>query len=383
MNYVFIVEAYNDLDMIAPIIWKFTKYKNSNVIIVNTSPKIISSDNHIIKYIRKNKFVKYFEIPKKLNDISKYFFSKLKIAWVHNNYLNKFLIHPKKYFDQIPLDKNLPTIVFVSYLEDHNAVRSTLAWAKKHGFTKIFVDHGINPFLIEKDSYNKYSISPFHIYVVNNKNSESKISYLENKNIKKIYSSPRFSEEWSEQLSKIYSKNLLKFKSNKFRPVFMLSKWKGKDDKKKILSAIKATSKMNDTEVLVKMHTRGQVIKESFPPNVVMVNNDIHSRQLIEISDVIIFTRSSIFLDAILLNKPVVNLSFATKVNLASDSLNFCKTSDQKDFIFKLNTIRAGNKLYGQQERKKCLDFYAGIDDGYMLDNIVNQINDNVFKSNK
>ena len=378
MNYVFIIEAYNDLDMIAPIIWKFTKCKNSNVVIVNTSPKIISSNNYLIKFLRKNKFVKYFEIPKTLNDISKHFFSKLKIGWIHNNYLNKFLKHPQKYFDKIPVEKSSPTIVFVSYFEDHNAVKSSLAWAKKHKFFKIFVDHGINPFLIKNDSIKKNKISPFDIYIVNNKNSESKIPYLDNKNIKKIYSSPRFSKEWSEQLNNIHSKDLLKYKNNKFRTVFMLSKWKGKDDKKKILSIVKATSKIKDTEVLIKPHTRGMVFKESLPPNVVIMDSNIHSRQLIEISDVTIFTRSSIFFDALLLNKPFINLSFATKVDLISDTLNFCKTFSQKDFISKLNKIRSGKKIYTQQERKKCFDFFVGRDDGKMLDDIVGQIKDKV-----
>ena len=74
MNYVFIIEAYNDLDMIAPIIWKSSTYKSSNVVIVNASPKIISDSHPLIRYIRKNKSVKYYEIPKTLNDISKYIF---------------------------------------------------------------------------------------------------------------------------------------------------------------------------------------------------------------------------------------------------------------------------------------------------------------------
>ena len=37
----------------------------------------------------------------------------------------------------------------------------------------------------------------------------------------------------------------------------MLSKWKDKDDMKLILSAIRAASEIEDTEIIVKPHTRG------------------------------------------------------------------------------------------------------------------------------
>ena len=65
----------------------------------------------------------------------------------------------------------------------------------------------------------------------------------------------------------------------------------------------------------------------------------------IEESDVIIFTRSSIFLDAIILNKPVIHLSYATSVDLASDALNSCKTYSHQDLVAKLNIIKLSNQI--------------------------------------
>ena len=56
----------------------------------------------------------------------------------------------------------------------------------------------------------------------------------------------------------------------------MLSKWLEKDDKETIISAIKIVSEMEDTEVLVKPHTRGMVLEESLPSNVKILNNEHH-----------------------------------------------------------------------------------------------------------
>ena len=150
-----------------------------------------------------------------------------------------------------------------------------------------------------------------------------------------------------------------------------------------ILSAIKKVSEMKDTEITVKPHTRGMVLNEPLPSNVQIVGEEFHSRKIIQESDVIIFTRSSIFLDAILLNKPVIHLSYATSVDLASDALNSCKTYSHQDLVTKLNMIKLSNQIYSSEDRKKCINFYAGENYDNMLNNIYNEIKLSVKKFNK
>ena len=142
----------------------------------------------------------------------------------------------------------------------------------------------------------------------------------------------------------------------------MLSKWKDKDDNKLILSAITAASKIEDVEIIVKPHTRGMNFNFSMPPNVLVVDENVHSRQLIEESSVVVFTRSSIFLDAVLLDKPVIHMSYTTSVELASNSLNECRVNSQNDFISKLLMIKIKGRNYSSADRKKCLDFKIQID---------------------
>ena len=155
----------------------------------------------------------------------------------------------------------------------------------------------------------------------------------------------------------------------------MLSKWKDKDDKKLILSAIIAASKIEDVEVIVKPHTRGMNFNFSMPSNILVVDENVHSRQLIEESNVVVFTRSSIFLDAVLLDKPLIHMSYATSVELASNSLNECRVGSQNEFISKLLMIKMKSRNYSSTDRKKCLDFYVGPNyDGNMLNDIINKL---------
>ena len=111
------------------------------------------------------------------------------------------------------------------------------------------------------------------------------------------------------------------------------------------------------------------------PSNVLVVGENVHSRQLIEESSVVVFTRSGIFLDAVLLDKPVIHMSYATSAELVSNSLNECKVNSQNDFISKLLMIKMKGRNYSSNDRKKCLDFYAGSNyDGNMLDDIINKL---------
>ena len=160
----------------------------------------------------------------------------------------------------------------------------------------------------------------------------------------------------------------------------MLSKWKDKDDMKLILSAIRAASEIQDAEIIVKPHTRGMNFNFSMPSNVLVVDENVHSRQLIEESSVVVFTRSSIFLDAVLLDKPVIHMSYTTSVELTSKSLDECRVYNQNDFISKLLMIKTKGRNYSSTDRKKCLDFYVGSNyDGNLLDDIIKKLkNENI-----
>ncbi len=362
--------------MTSPIIWKLSIDQSSNVIIVNVSPDLITKEDPRIAFIAKNSSIKYIEISKifkKLDDVSKYIYSITKTGYFHRRFFSSVLGYSIKKFEKIPIIKKQPTVIFVSYFLDHKAVETAIFWAEKNSFVKVFNNHGITPFTVNKNSEINQSAPLFDICIMNH-NSEKNLPTFKNKNISKIYAVPRFSSEWSKKLNEIYQLKKNTNRKNKiFRPAFMLSKWMNKDDKHLILSAIKNVAKIKNTEVIVQPHTRGMVIEHPFPSNVFIANDKYNSRKIIHDSDVIIFTRSSIFLDAILLNKPIIHLSYATKVSLASVDLNCCRVCDEKDLFIKLDAIRHGSNIYTRKERENCLNFYAG-NDNKMLDKISNEI---------
>ena len=378
MNFVFVVERYNDLDMISPIIWKCSKCNNANVVIVNAWPKYLSSSDFRIAFLKKSPSVNYIEIPQTLNDILKYIFSRLRLDWFHKRFLNSLFGPSLKYFDRIPIDRSMPTTVMVSYIT-HPVDKNVMIWAEKNKFIKVFHEHGVHPFIYsseeKKATHPETTTSSFNLYIINNKQSFKNKFNFDDKLVTKIYSSARFSKEWSNKLSEICPRVKLNLEKKKFKIVFMLSKWKDKDDNKLILSAITAASKIEDVEIIVKPHTRGMNFNFSMPPNVLVVDENVHSRQLIEESSVVVFTRSSIFLDAVLLDKPVIHMSYTTSVELASNSLNECRVNSQKDFISKLLMIKIKGRNYSPADRKKCLDFYVGSNyEGNMLDDIINKL---------
>ena len=61
-------------------------------------------------------------------------------------------------------------------------------------------------------------------------------------------------------------------------------------------------------------------------------------------------------------------------MDLSSKALNLCKAQSLQDFISKIRKIKSSGQIYLPEDRKECLNFYAGADDGKMLDNLLNQI---------
>ena len=46
----------------------------------------------------------------------------------------------------------------------------------------------------------------------------------------------------------------------------------------------------------------------------------------------------------------------------------------------KVTIVKQKGRLYSKLDRKKCLDFFAGKDNGLMLDNIMEKINSKIKK---
>ncbi len=104
--------------------------------------------------------------------------------------------------------------------------------------------------------------------------------------------------------------------------------------------------------------------------NLFIADIDFHSRKLIEWSDLTLFTNSSIFLDALLLDKPVLFLRLATSNKLACNHIMEDWNFDcRDDLIMWVNRFKKDRKTrtYTEQERVECLNYYVNDHDNQLL----------------
>lgn len=374
MNFVFIVERYNDLDMAAPVIWKCSTLPNANVVILNAQPRRTPAHDFRLAFLRKSPHVRYVEIPRENRGPLR----RLRRWWLEKIHFKHLRPAPDPAhhadvldfdFDALPVRKDEPGVVVTFYNSGHPAALAACRWAEKRSFATVLANHGVCPLRISPDAAaSEERTCRYDAIIVNNENSAR--FYTDEHYQRLLFcGSPRFSREWSATYSEILPRPALRIKPAPFCVVFMLSKWKDADSRDALLSAIRAAARLDGATVLVKPHTRGMDFSATLPDNVLILDEEIHSRQLIELADALVFTRSSIFLDAVLLDKPVIRLEYATSSELASDSLAQCAVDSEERLLELLELVRRGLRSYSPEARSRCLEFYAGDDrDGLLVE---------------
>ncbi len=176
--------------------------------------------------------------------------------------------------------------------------------------------------------------------------------------------SPRFSYSWSKKLDAVSPKlNMDGFGKGKLKVVIMLSKWMYNNWEEETHRVIQTILKIEGIFLVIKPHTRGMKFQGSESDNCFIDNtNHFPSRNIIEWSDVVLFSISSIFLEALLLKKPVLHLRLATSNKLACSGIMQSWNIDCRDELidwmnrFKENPLQ---ETYTEVQRRACLDYYV------------------------
>lgn len=365
MNYVFILERYNDLDMLTPIIWKCATRKGANVVIVNAQPDRTSSDDFRLQFLCQSPRVTYIQVGLQPTDGA---LAKAKHWWLDKVYFKRLNKMPQTKhradlalfdFDSIPLRQNSPTLVVVAYQVGHPAVEQACSWAQYNSYATVLVQHGACPLMVSDDLVSDAEpSSSFDAVFINTENALKLLPWANEEQVRFV-GSPRFSEEWSTVYDSILPMQETGG-SGPFTVLFMLSKWKDKDDQAAVVECMRHFAAQKNVKVIVKPHTRGMDFKDIVGDNVVVADESLHSRALIRQSDVIMFTRSSIFIDALLLDKPLVRISYATKSDLATDVLSQCFAHCLADVKKQVALVQQGHRTYSPEAREQCLQYYAG-----------------------
>jgi hypothetical protein len=412
--YLFFVRAFNDIDHIAPIVWKMNQ-DGRPVSVYCIDPEYDIQSDYRLAFLRangiavgylydelKNKLVylhwlihtvmcSCYRLHRKLNrhhskgflplrdalgrclrKIGKLSFLCLKTLFYQKTWAHRFLeetkakvlcfdhIRPRQYVVHILLsaakEKSIPTIalphgVFI-YLNDLIKEGAT----KERGYAK----------------YNEFD----HIIIQNPQRKQ----YLIDSGVQetKIHAlgSARYCNEWMAQNRQILPrmiKNGIQ-RTRKLKVVFMTTRFAFRIDVKRMLKTFHLLAQLNGIEVIVKPHTRTG--KEAgFYENLPLKNAaDISSVELCEWADVTLVIASSILIEALVQAKPVLYLKYLHKNTTLYEELGACwKINNEDELQNALQSLQVNKKKvpYSAENVQKFLSeiIYGGYKQRAVLQN--------------
>lgn len=155
-----------------------------------------------------------------------------------------------------------------------------------------------------------------------------------------VMGAPRYAQEWQPVLERITPSSPIFKQPGQRRAVVLLSKWKYNIWEEETLRTLSTLAQMKDLQLVIKPHTRGMNIQGlEKRENVFVADNSYHSKTIIQSSDIIFFSISSIFLDGLYHKKPVYHLR------------NTCANPLQCRDIFSNWNIDCRDDLYKAVER--------------------------------
>ncbi len=124
----------------------------------------------------------------------------------------------------------------------------------------------------------------------------------------KILGSPRFCAEWQGILPTIAPDGLKLPETKDFKIVFMLPKKDKNAFESEVLRMIETASRIKNVQIAVKLHTRAERFGRVRASNVHFYGSEVQSKTMIDWADLTIFTATSVVVDNIRQDKPVLHL---------------------------------------------------------------------------
>lgn len=412
-NAYFFVRSYNDLDCRIPLMLNFVK-NNYNVKVVGIPLNI--GYNHPERYeladfmhkaqIEFAPFFKFSNTPFYIRLIysihklsSKLFLNTKretileKIKWAlfkGSNLILMFLLYfTKNWIKNVARQINNSILIFdeIAVQPGRSYVVDEIIENKKRNNNTIYA------FQTGQNSYTKLwqesdiklasSNSPKRVdkYIVPGPNDKEILSRQFPNEEMVIGGNTRFDKDWVGILSQMVPETIENHErkpiEGKINIVFMLSKIEYGVDLENIVNSINICCEIEDAAVIIKPHTRGMNLnsfrnrlnKKAFD------GTDFSSTHLINWSDIVLFTGSSIILQAMILNKKVIHLNHCLNYNTIFDSsgaVHIAKTvQDVKDIITNPDVQDCEKQNINQFLKKHT---YNGSKSGLVCEQIRNQI---------
>ncbi|MBJ13430.1 MAG: hypothetical protein CMG62_10215 [Candidatus Marinimicrobia bacterium] len=411
--YIFFVRRYNDIDHLAPIIYKIAKETNNSIEVYSLDLTLDIQNDFRLKYLKND-----FEISSSYlflsnpNNLKNYFIIYLFkiIVWFYHrvgikNKLTKFIVRSfdanvlgKDWVVNFLSSKKIKKLIF-DWQKPKSFIIKLILEAKKRKIPIIACPHGINLAinnLITKKSIKigrdqdygldwKYFDSvatqfPLHKERISNNGFD--------KNKVKVLGSTRFCDEWLKVLKKLNKiQKTQKKSSDKINVVYMDHISTYRFIPNIVIDTINKLSDYSFINLIVKP-TTGLSVKSKAKfvgclnyENSPKINfaHDISSQQLINWADVIICTISSIGIEALLQNKTLIHPQFFHKNTLLYSEMNACcnvSSLDELEILLKKISSDKTFRTYSKKDVSNFLDYvvYGGKKNKDVLNNYMEYI---------
>lgn len=403
MNIVFFIRAYNDIDFMAPIAYKlFATGTADTLYFVNMDLAQRYDEDFRIRFLKSLGRVVMIDmldyVGQPWTDWFERYLGPSCLSFKPLSVLFNRLILSKKLdaqqaalktfdFDSLPLKRGEPTI----FLFDYNRwmiTRKAWDYAGKRGFPVVLIPHGLRAIeasgLLREwkeagvlEHQDEFEAADY--LFSNNENFIQTFPKVSREKFVHVGAS-RFAAEWSVILDEITPKHDFPDPGDGIlRVCIMPSKFKSGVWKEASIRIFKYLASRDDVYTIIKPHTRGMDLRAAVAGanNIMLADPGMDSRRIIEWADVTLFWKSSIFVDALLLDKPLLLVRYASSFRVACEHLvkewSLDSYLDVIDWIDRLVKDRK-TRTYTPEERQACLDFYVDDAKGDVLDRHVDAI---------
>jgi hypothetical protein len=419
---IFFIRRYNDIDHIAPIIYKMASSNEFDIEIFCLNIDLQLKSNYNLKYLRDKFNLRakyyYFENSKNIRHVIIKIVTKLLLFYKkHFNENSKLVRRYKalfyselfsvKYFNneyaRFVLDKINPDIIICDWQKPISSVVEFYKECNLRAIPIVTVPHGVNivvnKLLTFKEIslgfgqdfksdwiYFDYAITQFQLHkkrIVDGGYNHHKI---------KVLGSTRYSSEWRGIINKINpeSKYCLGHTKSIINVVYMDHRLEFRFDYKIVVESINKLNNLKNIKLVVKP-TTGRTHKSNIglelgvlnhqnSPSIIFEEN-VSSNVLIEWSDIVISTISSIGIEVLLREKLLIHPQYFHGNDLLYDKMNACwtvKTYNELNNAINKVAIDRSYKPYTQENVNRFLTnvVYGGVNERDVLKDYVGFINE-------
>ncbi len=417
MNLYIFIRTYNDIDHIVPVVYYMhAKDPSVHTMLVNTSFVSEFSRDYRILLLKEKFGVRYVDLTDfgtgydslfrwfiKIHDAFRKHnnstfwdkvYRKVVLGYLYLPIMNRYL---RSFRFEMLLDQNGQPQVFGF---DHGLglfIERALGFAEKKGVKTFSYPHGLNFCLNDLISVNIKDVAKVRgtyggfnrfdrIFVNNTKYRDRFIRYGVREEKLSVTGSARYTHLWSRLLDEITPRtDLPKVETSRLKIVFMLSKTLYNIFEEEVLRMIELALSDSRTFVVVKPQTRevkyyfGKEKGFNFKhrENLLIVDETVHSHDLIQWADLVVFNLSSIILDTLTQDKPALFLrrTIANKM-IFEEAIKSWNVDCRDDLAFWIERLCVDKnaRTYSKEEAKAVLDMAANDGDGQVLERYANEI---------